>query len=249
MSKAETWLRKYGWEPGKGLGLNESGDSKPLPLARKEDTLGVGAGEQWANDWWTRAYDHALKGFSPDDADAKTDPRDKESQTQQKETQETLEKILPGHTAIRKEGLWRGSFVQSKTIFSMFVPEYDPSQDDGREEQEQQKRVEREESIVETRTEEVVGSSKTIATHEEFFKISEESLFGKFIPKGKLARLALQDKSFSSGAPLIQPRASEERKDKSDRKKKKKQKKDKKKDKKKKRSSDDEERKRKRSKV
>ncbi|CAG8672975.1 15581_t:CDS:2, partial [Acaulospora morrowiae] len=54
-----------GWEPGKGLGLNEDGTSENIQLSVKQDNLGIGASK--TEDNWLEnsfAFDELLKGLN-----------------------------------------------------------------------------------------------------------------------------------------------------------------------------------------
>ncbi|CAG8719487.1 2711_t:CDS:2, partial [Ambispora leptoticha] len=44
-------LSKMGWTPGKGLGVNETGDKEHLRIPHKQDLLGVGANKKTVDNW------------------------------------------------------------------------------------------------------------------------------------------------------------------------------------------------------
>ncbi|OZJ03776.1 hypothetical protein BZG36_03464 [Bifiguratus adelaidae] len=49
-------LEKYGWSKGQGLGKNRDGIKKAISIAKKDDTKGVGAKDQWDFAWWDHLY-------------------------------------------------------------------------------------------------------------------------------------------------------------------------------------------------
>ena len=64
---AEALLRKQGWQ-GSGHSLDKTGRGikKPLLIAHKQDTLGLGkrkAAHTTDDQWWMRAFDDSLKSI------------------------------------------------------------------------------------------------------------------------------------------------------------------------------------------
>ena len=62
MSKfACSFLKKYGWTEGKGLGTNEEGMAEPIKIKIKRDLTGVGYdnAEQFSKCWWEDAFKNA----------------------------------------------------------------------------------------------------------------------------------------------------------------------------------------------
>lgn len=51
-------LQKMGWTPGKGLGVNEDGETKHLPVAVKLDNTGVGAKQGYDDSWQVSIRDY-----------------------------------------------------------------------------------------------------------------------------------------------------------------------------------------------
>jgi hypothetical protein len=62
LSFAEKELAKYGWAPGKGLGRDEVGIAEPISVARKQNTLGIGATHLAGptDGWWDRNFSKLL---------------------------------------------------------------------------------------------------------------------------------------------------------------------------------------------
>eukprot|EP00899_Mesostigma_viride_P019803 jgi/Mesvir1/27824/Mv07502-RA.1 len=59
-------LAKYGWERGKGLGVNEDGIRTHLKVKKKVDNAGIGATAnryKWDSMWWERAYNAAASNL------------------------------------------------------------------------------------------------------------------------------------------------------------------------------------------
>ena len=44
-------LEKMGWQAGKGLGLNENGQTEHVKISLKQDQLGVGADKKTGDNW------------------------------------------------------------------------------------------------------------------------------------------------------------------------------------------------------
>ncbi|CAG8554134.1 6322_t:CDS:2 [Acaulospora colombiana] len=65
-----------GWEPGKGLGLNEDGARENIQLSVKQDYLGIGASKRTIDNWLDNsfAFDALLKELNSGRGD---DPNDK----------------------------------------------------------------------------------------------------------------------------------------------------------------------------
>ncbi|CAG8498819.1 2902_t:CDS:2 [Diversispora eburnea] len=59
-------LLKMGWEPGKGLGLDENGVQENIKLSIKKDNLGIGASKKTVDNWLdnSTAFDELLKGLN-----------------------------------------------------------------------------------------------------------------------------------------------------------------------------------------
>ncbi|RHZ88022.1 hypothetical protein Glove_26g105 [Diversispora epigaea] len=59
-------LLKMGWEPGKGLGLDENGAQENIKLSIKKDNLGIGASKKTVDNWLdnSTAFDELLKGLN-----------------------------------------------------------------------------------------------------------------------------------------------------------------------------------------
>ncbi|KAG9291596.1 hypothetical protein G9A89_022015 [Geosiphon pyriformis] len=61
---AELQLKKYGWEPGQGLGKHKEGMTRAIRVAKKNDTKGLGVGrEEWGFAWWDHVYNGALNNI------------------------------------------------------------------------------------------------------------------------------------------------------------------------------------------
>jgi hypothetical protein len=62
------FLKKFGWQEGKGLGKSENGIAECVQVKRREGSIGIGAeeekkktGENW-DSWWNDVYANAAKG-------------------------------------------------------------------------------------------------------------------------------------------------------------------------------------------
>lgn len=71
-------MSKMGWQPGKGLGLLENGNTDNIAVRLKENNLGIGADKNTADNWLQTAsdFDALLKKLNEtvgsDSSDKKT---------------------------------------------------------------------------------------------------------------------------------------------------------------------------------
>jgi hypothetical protein len=55
-------LEKFGWTKGQGLGSNQQGITKPISVAVKQDTIGLGhsteasKNSEWNFTWWDHVF-------------------------------------------------------------------------------------------------------------------------------------------------------------------------------------------------
>merc|ERR1712000_317480 len=175
------WLQQYGWEEGKGLGRNENGIKESIKVARKSNTNGLGAkGAQWGNDWWDRLYSGALNNMN-----ASKEPEKK-----------------PKELKTASAPLLFGSFAKASTLSTLGKEEIDSD----KEEESSSSSDEGEEP------EETLRKQKS--THhmpdEDVFAACNGMIMRKYIPKGKLERLAEQDKKYMESRQTGVKRATSE---------------------------------------
>lgn len=51
-------LQKMGWTPGKGLGANEDGQTKQVPVVLKLDNTGIGSQKNYDDTWQVSIKDY-----------------------------------------------------------------------------------------------------------------------------------------------------------------------------------------------
>lgn len=68
-------LQSFGWSEGKGLGANEDGVTTHIRVAKKQDTLGVGAKKTTSDNWLenSSAFDNLLKNLNQSMGTPETD--------------------------------------------------------------------------------------------------------------------------------------------------------------------------------
>lgn len=91
-SFAQNYMKKLGWEEGKGLGKDESGMQSHIKVAKKDEPTGLGLDKaavesvQANENWWQDAFSSNLKSFTSNNKKAK-----KSSSKKRKNEEEDLE--------------------------------------------------------------------------------------------------------------------------------------------------------------
>jgi nucleolar protein TMA23 len=114
---AQAFLTAQGWR-GSGHSLHATSDSKglarPLLVAKKQDTLGLGQGPHRTSDmWWMDALDKSLKGLDTSQP----------GRVVQTVADGTLDVVARGRSRTGPAGGLYASFVQGESLGSTIAPE------------------------------------------------------------------------------------------------------------------------------
>lgn len=103
-------LLKMGWEPGKGLGLEENGAQENIKLFIKKDNLGIGASKKTVDNWLenSTAFDDILKGLNQQN--------DNEGSNSSSSSNFEI-KVKPSKNDVAKEGKVKKKKQKSRTNF------------------------------------------------------------------------------------------------------------------------------------